>query len=178
MSPGIVIIAPMNVRYRGQTGHGQRRASLSVHWISGRDSVAAAGGLFNVRMNLIVNAIQAMSVTDDGPRELLISTEAMEDEGVRVRVQDTGPGRAQRAFPVSLTHFTQRRQAVSVWGWQSVSRLSKRMVDVCGRLRASQEGPFSNLKFLPIKAQRRDRVLKAEVIIAPINVRFSGPQQT
>jgi len=55
--------------------------------------------LQQVVLNLTVNAIQAMSVTDGGPRELLISTEGMEDEGVRVRVQDTGPGLSPESLP-------------------------------------------------------------------------------
>jgi signal transduction histidine kinase len=48
--------------------------------------------LQQVVLNLAINAVQAMSAADGGPRELLISTERMEDAGVRVGVQDTGPG--------------------------------------------------------------------------------------
>jgi signal transduction histidine kinase len=48
--------------------------------------------LQQVVLNLAINAVQAMSAADEGPRELLISTEGMEDEGVRVSVRDTGPG--------------------------------------------------------------------------------------
>ena len=42
-------------------------------------------------LNLIVNGIQAMNDVADEHRELLISTEDSE-AGVRVRVQDSGPG--------------------------------------------------------------------------------------
>jgi len=49
-------------------------------------------------VNLIVNAIQAMSGSGDGRRELQISTETDEAEGVRVRVRDSGPGFAPAAL--------------------------------------------------------------------------------
>ena len=43
-------------------------------------------------LNLIVNAIQAMSNLSDGVRELHISTDSVQSEGVCVRVRDTGLG--------------------------------------------------------------------------------------
>ncbi|MEA2959157.1 MAG: hypothetical protein QOJ58_4851 [Alphaproteobacteria bacterium] len=49
--------------------------------------------LQQVMLNLIVNAIQAMSGIGEGPRELQISIEAVPSEGgVCVGVRDTGPG--------------------------------------------------------------------------------------
>jgi PAS domain S-box-containing protein len=49
--------------------------------------------LQQVMLNLIVNAIQAMSSVGEGARELQISIEAVPSEGaVRVGVRDTGPG--------------------------------------------------------------------------------------
>jgi len=49
--------------------------------------------LQQVMLNLIVNAIQAMSGILEGPRELQISIDAVPSEGgVRVGVRDTGPG--------------------------------------------------------------------------------------
>jgi signal transduction histidine kinase len=52
--------------------------------------------LQQVMLNLIVNAIQAMSSVPVGERDLQISTEIVEEEGVRVGVRvgvrDTGPG--------------------------------------------------------------------------------------
>ncbi len=50
--------------------------------------------LQQVILNLIVNAIEAMSGTDEAPRELLISTEKAEPDGVLVAVRDSGPGLA------------------------------------------------------------------------------------
>jgi len=48
--------------------------------------------LQQVMLNLIVNAIQAMAATDDGPRELFIGTAKNGPDRVIVTVRDTGPG--------------------------------------------------------------------------------------
>ena len=50
--------------------------------------------LQQVILNLIINAVQAMSGMSEGPRELLISTGQAEPDGVLVAVQDSGPGMA------------------------------------------------------------------------------------
>jgi PAS domain S-box-containing protein len=48
--------------------------------------------LQQVVLNLILNAVEAMSEMDDGVRELLISTVQSETNGVLVAVHDSGPG--------------------------------------------------------------------------------------
>jgi C4-dicarboxylate-specific signal transduction histidine kinase len=48
--------------------------------------------LQQVMLNLILNAVQAMSGSAEGWRELLISTEADGANGVRIAVRDWGPG--------------------------------------------------------------------------------------
>jgi C4-dicarboxylate-specific signal transduction histidine kinase len=48
--------------------------------------------LQQVILNLAINAVEAMSVTGDGTRELLISTRKTELFGVLVEVRDSGPG--------------------------------------------------------------------------------------
>ena len=53
--------------------------------------------LQQVMLNLIINAIQAMSGLADSVRELRISTESTKDE-VRVAVRDTGPGLSADSF--------------------------------------------------------------------------------
>jgi PAS domain S-box-containing protein len=62
--------------------------------------------LQQVTLNLIVNAVEAMSMVD-GPRDLSISTERADPEGVLVTVRDTGPGLApastQRLFETFFT---------------------------------------------------------------------------
>jgi signal transduction histidine kinase len=48
--------------------------------------------LQQVILNLIMNAIEAMSEVREGPRELSISTGRAEPDGVLIAVSDTGPG--------------------------------------------------------------------------------------
>jgi C4-dicarboxylate-specific signal transduction histidine kinase len=48
--------------------------------------------LQQVILNLILNAVDAMSSVEGGPRELLISTERSQRGGVLVAVRDSGPG--------------------------------------------------------------------------------------
>jgi PAS domain S-box-containing protein len=48
--------------------------------------------LQQVVLNLILNAVEAMSAVEAGPRELLISTEQTQTGGVLVSVRDSGPG--------------------------------------------------------------------------------------
>jgi PAS domain S-box-containing protein len=45
-----------------------------------------------VVLNLILNAVEAMSSVEAGPRELLISTEQNQTNGVLAAVRDSGPG--------------------------------------------------------------------------------------
>jgi C4-dicarboxylate-specific signal transduction histidine kinase len=52
-----------------------------------------------VVLNLAVNAIQAMSGTDSGRRELEISSESIGSEGVCVGVRDSGPGLNAESIP-------------------------------------------------------------------------------
>jgi C4-dicarboxylate-specific signal transduction histidine kinase len=57
--------------------------------------------LQQVILNLIMNAIEAMSGTSDGSRELIISTGKAESGGALVAVRDSGPGLA----PATLQHI-------------------------------------------------------------------------
>ena len=50
--------------------------------------------LQQVILNLIINAVEAMSGIAEAPRELLITTGLAEPSGVLVSVRDTGPGLA------------------------------------------------------------------------------------
>jgi PAS domain S-box-containing protein len=58
--------------------------------------------LQQVILNLIINAVQAMSGTSEGARELLVTTGQPEPNGVLVAVKDSGPGltpdRLKRVF--------------------------------------------------------------------------------
>jgi signal transduction histidine kinase len=56
--------------------------------------------LQQVILNLIVNAIQAMSGIGEGASELQISIDAvLSESGVRVGVRDTGPGLRPESLP-------------------------------------------------------------------------------
>jgi C4-dicarboxylate-specific signal transduction histidine kinase len=48
--------------------------------------------LQQVVLNLILNAVEAMSAVDEGVRELLLTTERSETYGVLAAVRDSGPG--------------------------------------------------------------------------------------
>ena len=48
--------------------------------------------LQQVNLNLVLNAVEAMSSDEGGPRELLIGTKQTEGNGVLVTVRDSGPG--------------------------------------------------------------------------------------
>ena len=54
--------------------------------------------LQQVMLNLIINAIQAMSCLAAGVRELRITIENTESEGVRLAVRDSGPGLSSENF--------------------------------------------------------------------------------
>jgi signal transduction histidine kinase len=55
--------------------------------------------LQQVMLNLIINAIQSMSGVEGGNRELHISTDSIEPEGVCVTVRDTGHGLRPESLP-------------------------------------------------------------------------------
>jgi signal transduction histidine kinase len=48
--------------------------------------------VLGVILNLVLNAVEAMGAVEAGPRELLISTEQTQANGVVVAVRDSGPG--------------------------------------------------------------------------------------
>jgi len=63
--------------------------------------------LQQVILNLVLNAVEAMSSIEAGPRELTISTEQTQGNGVLVTVRDSGPGidseRVERVFQAFYT---------------------------------------------------------------------------
>jgi signal transduction histidine kinase len=60
-----------------------------------------------VILNLVINAVQAMSGVSEGERELLIGAGPAESDGVLVIVRDSGPGlppsNAERLFDAFYT---------------------------------------------------------------------------
>jgi len=61
--------------------------------------------LQQVALNLIMNAIQAMSADAEGPRELTITTAQAEPNEVLVAVKDTGPGLAPSSLEQLFAPF-------------------------------------------------------------------------
>ena len=57
--------------------------------------------LQQVILNLIINAVEAMSGVGENPRDLLVGSEKDESQGVLVAVRDSGPG----LDPESLDHL-------------------------------------------------------------------------
>ena len=61
--------------------------------------------LQQVLLNLIVNAIEAMSAVNEGQRELLISSTCNAADGVLVAVRDSGPGLTPEGFERAFQAF-------------------------------------------------------------------------
>jgi len=71
------------------------RHGVALHSELATDLPAVAGDrvqLQQVILNLIINAVEAMSSLDQGPRELLITTKPHASVGALVAVRDSGPG--------------------------------------------------------------------------------------
>ena len=71
----------------------RNRVAVHTHL---KDGIISVRGdrvqLQQVVLNLILNAVEAMSSAGEGPRELSISTELSEANGILVAVRDSGPG--------------------------------------------------------------------------------------
>jgi C4-dicarboxylate-specific signal transduction histidine kinase len=61
--------------------------------------------LQQVILNLVINAIEAMSAMSEGPRELLLSTAKTDSGGVLVAVRDSGPGLAPESIDQLFESF-------------------------------------------------------------------------
>ncbi|MFL9919047.1 AAA family ATPase [Paraburkholderia fungorum] len=77
------------------TGGEAAKNGVSVLTVFGEGMSLVLGDrvqLQQVMLNLIVNAVEAMSATSMGPRELLVGTAADSSNGVAITVRDSGPG--------------------------------------------------------------------------------------
>lgn len=88
-----------------------------------------------VLLNLALNGIEAMEHVADDIRELTITSERVEGNGVLVVVRDMGAGFAAQDSRDSSRPFTRQSPAAWVWGCRSVSRLLPTTVGACGPLR-------------------------------------------
>src|SRR5215831_16145242 len=112
-----------------------------------------------VMVNLIVNAVQAMSGDGDSRRELQISTETDEAEGVRVGVRDTGPGLAPESLPRLFEPFYTTKAEGMGMGLAICRSIVEAHGDGSGPRRASHTEPCFNLRFLPSKPRRRSQIV-------------------
>lgn len=66
--------------------------------------------LQQVVLNLVTNAVEAMSGLPGGERELRISTDLAEDQAIRVAVRDSGPGLDAANFNRAFDPFYSTKQ--------------------------------------------------------------------
>ena len=106
--------------------------------------------LQQVVLNLIINAIEAMTGTSEGPRELLVSTDRTEAGGVLISVRDSGPRLTPGTRKTSSRLSTPPSQTDLVWACRSAVRSSSSTVGACGRAPMRRAAPFFNLRCHPL----------------------------
>ena len=109
--------------------------------------------LQQVVLNLMMNAIEAMSGAGEGPRELLVRSGTDESQGVLVAVQDSGPG----LDPKSLDHLFDAFYTTKPQGLGMGLAISRSIVEAHGgRLWATTNEPHGAVfQFtLPIGSER------------------------
>ena len=124
--------------------------------------------LQQVILNLIVNAVEAMSGASDGTRELLVSSRKADHGGVLVEVRDSGPGLAPETSSTFSTPSTPRSLAVWEWACRSAVRLSMRTAADCGRARTCPTAPAFNSPCRRLQTLRRDAAL-VRVMSGPLD---------
>ena len=109
--------------------------------------------LQQVILNLILNAIEAMSETSEGARELLITTEKTESGDVLVAVRDSGPGLA----PGALEHLFEAFHTTKPNGLGLGLSICRSIIEAHGgRLWASANAPRGAVLQFTLPALRRD----------------------
>ena len=63
------------------------------------------GQLREVLLNLVQNAIEAMTTTTNGPRVISVATERLDSDSVLISLQDTGPGIDPQKLPRIFDSF-------------------------------------------------------------------------
>ena len=109
--------------------------------------------LQQVILNLMINAIEAMSGAGEGPRELRVRSGMDESQGVLVSVQDSGPG----LDPKSLDHLFDAFYTTKADGLGMGLAISRSLIEAHGgRLWATANAPHGAIfQFtLPIGTER------------------------
>jgi PAS domain S-box-containing protein len=113
--------------------------------------------LQQVILNLIINAIEAMSGENEAFRDLALSTTRIEEAGaVHVTVRDSGPGLARLFWSVSLMPSIRPKRMVWGWGFRFAARSSKRTAGNCGLVQTYRAAPSSNSRCPFIRMFHRD----------------------
>jgi signal transduction histidine kinase len=101
--------------------------------------------LQQVILNLVMNAVEAMSGLSNGPRELLIQSGTDESEQVVISVQDSGPG----IDPENLDHLFEAFYTTKPQGLGMGLAISRSIIESHGgRLWAiPNDGPGATFQF-------------------------------
>jgi signal transduction histidine kinase len=109
--------------------------------------------LQQVILNLIMNAIEAMSEVSEGSRELVISTSEAESGGVLVAVSDSGPGLP----PANLAHIFEAFYTTKASGLGLGLSICRSIVDAHGGrfwAEPNRDGPGATFSFsIPCDAE-------------------------
>ena len=101
-------------------GDQAKRNSVTIRTQFADDALPVLGDrvqLQQVVLNLVMNAMEAMSSVGDRARELLIITRNIDPDQVQVTVEDSGPGLDPKGIAGSLTRSIPR--SPPVWAWDS-----------------------------------------------------------
>ena len=101
--------------------------------------------LQQVILNLVLNAVEAMSTVDGGARQLLISTEQGEQMASSSRYAILGRGLIRNMSSAFSTLSTPRNPAEWGWGYRSAGPSSTRTGGGCGQTQMSLVGQFSQI---------------------------------
>ncbi|OKO88158.1 hypothetical protein AC629_10755 [Bradyrhizobium sp. NAS80.1] len=107
--------------------------------------------LQQVILNLIINAVEAMSGVGEGERELLISTGRDSSSGVLVSLRDSGPGLGPKSLDRLFEAFyTTKAKAKGMGMGLAISRsIIAAHGDGCGPAPMNRGGQYFSSAFLP-----------------------------
>ena len=114
--------------------------------------------LLQVLVNLIINAIEAMSPHAAGARDLLIRTVKTKQAACSSPCVILVRAWTLRISNASSTHTSPRRPMVWEWAYRSAARSSRRMGDDCRRPGARPRAPSCSSPYRRARTAHRERV--------------------